>query len=133
MATGSWPTIIDVASRLDPEGKIPVIAEMLSQCNDYADDMPWVEGQRAHRARVRVPHLDPGRRLALLQHGRGYGKSTTAKARVGMGMLEDYSQVDRALAEHSGDREKFRQSKTSPSWKACRRPSRRRCGTATRR
>ena len=39
-----------------------------------------------------------------------YGKSTTAKARVGMGMLEDYSQVDRALAEHSGDLEKFRES-----------------------
>lgn len=37
-------------------------------------------------------------------------KSTTAKDRVSLGMLEDYSVVDRALAEHTGSVEKFRRS-----------------------
>ena len=38
-----------------------------------------------------------------------YSKSTTAKSRVGLGTLEDYSQVDRLLAEMSGDIEAFRE------------------------
>src|SRR5713101_6065158 len=43
MATGQWPTIVDVATRTDPEGNIPEISEMLSQCNDYSDDAPYME------------------------------------------------------------------------------------------
>jgi hypothetical protein len=39
-----------------------------------------------------------------------YAKSTTAKARVSVGSLEDYSQIDRMLAEDSGDIDKFRES-----------------------
>src|ERR1039458_10851250 len=36
-----------------------------------------------------------------------YSKSTTAKARVSLGSLEDYSQIDRMLAEDSGDIDQF--------------------------
>ena len=43
MATGSWPTIVDVATRTDPEGNITEVAEMLSQCNDYEGDAPYIE------------------------------------------------------------------------------------------
>lgn len=110
MATGSWPTLVDVATRMDPEGKIPVIAEMLSQCNDYADDMPWVQANEHTGHEFVFRTSIPAGAWRSYNMGVGYGKSTTAKARVGIGMLEDYSQVDRALAEHSGDREKFRQS-----------------------
>src|ERR1017187_2520831 len=110
MATGAWPTIVDVASRLDPEGKVPVIAEMLSQCNDYADDLPWVEANEHTGHEFVFRTSIPAGSWRSYNMGVPYAKSTTAKARVGLGMLEDYSQVDRALAEHSGDREKFRQS-----------------------
>lgn len=110
MSTGSFPTLMDVASRLDPDGKIPVIAEMLSQSNDYADDVPWVEANaRTGHEFVFRTSIPAG---AWRQYNQGvpYSKSTTAKARVGVGMLEDYSQVDRALAEHSGNLQKFRES-----------------------
>lgn len=110
MATGSWPTLVDVASRMDPEGKIPVIAEMLSQCNDYADDLPWIEANEHTGHEFVFRTSIPAGSWRSYNMGVPYAKSTTAKARVGLGMLEDYSQVDRALAEHSGDREKFRQS-----------------------
>lgn len=110
MATGSWPTIIDVANRLDPEGKIPVIAEMLSQSNDYADDMPWVQANEHTGHEFVFRTSIPAGAWRSYNMGVPYSKSTTAKARVGVGMLEDYSQVDRALAEHSGDMEKFRLS-----------------------
>lgn len=110
MATGQWPTLVDLATRLDPEGKIPVIAEMLSQCNDMTDDMPWVQanGKTGHEFVFRTSI--PGGSWRSYNQGVPYAKSTTAKARVGLGMLEDYSQVDRALAEHSGDKEAFRMS-----------------------
>ena len=110
MATGSWPTLLDLATRLDPEGKIPVIAEMLSQSNDYADDLPWVEANEMTGHQFTFRTSIPAGSWRSYNMGVPYSKSTTAKARVGCGMLEDYSQVDRALAEHSGDREKFRYS-----------------------
>lgn len=110
MATGSWPTLVDVASRLDPEGKIPVIAEMLSQCNDFYDDIPWVKanGKTVHEFVFRTSI--PAGSWRSYNMGVPYSKSTTAKARIDLGMLEDYSQVDRALGEHSGDLQRFRES-----------------------
>ena len=110
MSTGQWPNIYDVSSRLDPQGDIPVIAEYLSQHNDYRDDMPMVEanGFTLHEFVFRTSI--PAGSWRQYNQGVPYGKSTTAKAHVGMAMLQDYSQVDRDLARHSGSLEKFRES-----------------------
>ncbi len=110
MSTGSWPTLVDLATRLDPDGKIPVIAEMLSQSNDYTDDVPWVEANEKTGHEFVFRTSIPAGSWRSYNMGVPYSKSTTAKARVGLGMLEDYSQVDRALAEHSGDKQRFRES-----------------------
>lgn len=109
-ATGAWPTLIDLASRLDPEGKVPVIAEMLSQANDMNDDLPWIEANERTGHEFVFRTSIPAGSWRQYNMGVPYAKSTTAKARVGMGMLEDYSQVDRALAEHSGNMMAFRES-----------------------
>lgn len=110
MATGSWPTLVDVATRMDPDGKIPVIAEMLSQANDMNDDLPWVKanGKTGHEFVFRTSI--PAGTWRQYNQGVPYSKSTTAKARVGLGMLADYSQVDKDLARHSGDSIGFRES-----------------------
>ncbi len=110
MATGAWPTLLDVASRIDPDGKIPVIAEMLSQANDYAQDLPWVEANEMTSHQFVFRDSLPAGAWRSYNQGVPYAKSTTSKSRVGLGMLEDYSQVDRALAEHSGNKERFRES-----------------------
>lgn len=110
MATGSWPTILDVASRTDAEGNIPDVAEMLSQSNDMYIDMPMMKAnERTSHMFVFRTSMPAG---AWRQYNQGVpiAKSTTAKSRVSLGMLEDYSQVDRALAEHTGDVEGFRRS-----------------------
>ena len=98
LATGAWPTLIDVATRTDPGGNIATVAEMLSQANEKS----------GHEFTFRTSI--PAGSWRLYNQGVPYAKSTTAKARVGLGMLEDYSQVDRALAEHSGDVHAFRES-----------------------
>jgi len=110
MATGAWPTLIDVSTRMDPDGKIPVIAEMLSQANDMNDDLPWIKanGKTGHEFVFRTSI--PAGTWRQYNQGVPYAKSTTAKARVGLGMLADYSQVDKDLARHSGDSVGFRES-----------------------
>jgi hypothetical protein len=110
MATGAWPNMVDVASRSDGAGNIMTVAEMLSQANDIYVDCPFV------KANEKTGHLFAFRTSiptgAWRQYNQGVAqsKSTTAKSRVGLGMLEDYSIVDRALAEHTGDVTKFRRS-----------------------
>ena len=109
MATGSWPTLIDLTSRTSSTGKQAYIAEYLSQANEFMDDLPWVESsERGGHEFVFRTSIPAG---AWRQYNLGvpYSKSTTAKARVGVGSLEDYSQVDRMLAEDSGDIDTFRQ------------------------
>lgn len=113
MATGQWPSLFDLSSRLDPEGNIPLIAEMLSQCNDYAEDMPWHQANEATGHEFVFRSSIPAGTWRSYNMGVPYAKSTTGKARVGLGMLEDYSQVDRALGEHSGNLQKFRYTEDS--------------------
>lgn len=110
MATGQWLTLLDLARRLDPQGKIDYIAEMLSQANDLFDDMPWVEANElgGHKFTFRTS-IPAGSWRQYLQ-GVPYSKSTTAQAMVTVGSLEDYSQIDRMQAEDSGDVDKYRMS-----------------------
>lgn len=109
MTTGTFPTIVDVASRM-VNGEMVEVAESLSQANEMYEDIPWV------KANEKTGHIFVFRTSMPAGAWRGYNmgippaKSTTAKARVGLGMLEDYSIVDRALAEHTGDRSGFRHS-----------------------
>ena len=110
MPTGSWPTLVDVASRTDPDGEIPEIAEMLSQCNDYTDDAPYMEANEKTGHEFVFRTSIPSGSWRSYNQGTPYAKSTTGKARVGLGMLTDFSQVDRALLRHSGQGEKFRRS-----------------------
>ena len=37
-------TLTDWAKRLDPDGKVPRIAELLSQTNEILEDKLWMEG-----------------------------------------------------------------------------------------
>lgn len=110
MATGSWPTLLDVASRLAPDGKIAVIAEMLSQSNEYEDDAVELEANEMAGHEFVFRTSIPAGAWRQYNMGTPYGKSTTAKARVGIGELVDYSQIDRSLAEDSGDVNRFRES-----------------------
>lgn len=109
-ATGAWPTLVDLASRLDPEGNIPVIAEMLSQANEMNEDLPWIAANEKTGHEFVFRTSIPAGTWRQYNQGVPYSKSTTAKARVGLGMLDDYSQVDRRLAEHSGTPDAFRAS-----------------------
>lgn len=110
MATGAWPTLADVASRMEPDGNIPRIAEMMSQHNAIGADMPYKQASEMTGHTFVFRSSIPKGSFRMYNQGTPYGKSTTAKARVGMAMLRGYSQIDRDLANHTGDAQRFRET-----------------------
>jgi len=106
----AFVTLADWGKRVDPQGGIDDIAEVLSQCNEIYDDMLWREGNlpTGHKDTIRTGL--PQGTWRMLYQGVEYTKSTTAQIQEGVGMLEAYSQIDRALAELNGDVKAFRLS-----------------------
>ena len=103
-------TLADWAKRLDPDGKVPVIVELLSQTNELLVDMGWKEGNlpTGHRTTVRTGL--PTAAWRLLNQGVQPSKSTTAQIDEACGMLEAWSEVDKDLAELNGSQASFRLS-----------------------
>jgi hypothetical protein len=104
------PTLLDVTKRLDPDGKVDTIAEILNQTNEILDDMVWLEGNlpTGHRTTIRSGLPLPTWRK--LYGGVQPTKSTTVQVTDACGMLEAYAEVDRALADLNGNSAAFRLS-----------------------
>jgi len=96
-------TLIDWAKRLDPDGKVPKIVEMLGQTNELLDDMTWREGNlpTGHRTTIRTGL--PTVYWRMLNQGVPPSKSTTAQIDEQAGMLEAWSEVDKDLALLNGN------------------------------
>ena len=101
--------MLDLASRMVGLEQAP-IAEMLSQCNEIYEDMPLIEANEIGGHEFVFRTSIPAGSWRQYYQGVGYSKSTTAKSRVSFGTLEDYSQVDRMLAEDSGNPQRFREN-----------------------
>ena len=103
-------TIADWAKRLDPDGKVAEIVELLSQTNEVLNDMQWMEGNlpTGHRTTVRTGL--PTVAWRLLNGGVTPSKSTSAQIDEACGMLEAWSEVDKDLAELNGNVGAFRLS-----------------------
>jgi len=103
----SLPTLADLAKRLDPDGKIDKIAEILAQTNPIVEDMPMMEAndKTGHKSTVRTGL--PRGTWRKLNYGVYPEKSTTAQIRDVTGMLESYSEVDKKLVDISSDKAGF--------------------------
>lgn len=112
MATLSagYLTLADHAKRLDPAGKIPVIAELLSQSNEVLEDCVFMEGNLPTGHRVTIRTGLPTVYWRSINQGVPTSKSTTAQVDEACGMLEAYSEVDKDLAELNGNTAGFRLS-----------------------
>lgn len=104
------PTLLDVAKRLDPDGKIASIVEILNATNPVLDDLTFVEGNlpTGHRTTIRTGLPTPTWRK--LYGGVQPTKSTTVQVTDSCGMLEAYAEVDKALADLNGNTAAFRLS-----------------------
>lgn len=108
------PTLLDLAKRSDPDGKIATIVEILNETNEILDDMTWQEGNlpTGHRTTIRTGLPTPTWRK--LYGGVQPTKSSTAQVTDNCGMLEAYAEVDKALADLNGNTADFRLSEAKP-------------------
>lgn len=108
------PTLLDLAKRTDPDGRIAAVVELLNETNEILDDMSWIEGNlpTGHRTTVRTGIPTPTWRK--LYGGVQPTKSTTAQVTDNTGMLEAYAEVDKALADLNGNTAAFRLSEDRP-------------------
>ncbi len=104
------PTLLDVAKRLDPDGKVAQIVELLNQTNEIIEDMVFMEGNlpTGHRTTIRTGLPTPTWRK--LYGGVQPTKSRTVQVTDSCGMLEAYAEVDKALADLNGNTAAFRLS-----------------------
>lgn len=109
LSTGAL-TLADWAKRLDPDGKVPVVAELLSQSNEILEDAVFMEGNLPTGHRVTIRTGLPAVYWRSLNQGVPSSKSTTAQVDESCGMLEAYSRVDKDLAELNGNTSSFRLS-----------------------
>lgn len=108
--TGTVPNLLDIAKRLDPNGRVASVAELLNQTNDILLDQIWKEGNlpTGHRTTVRTGL--PAAAWRLLNGGVTPSKSTTAQLDEACGMLEAYCNVDKDLVMLNGNTAEFRMS-----------------------
>jgi hypothetical protein len=103
-------TFTDWAKRRDPGGKIATIIELLEERNEWFSDAMIRECNDGTTHLTTVRTGIPQAAWRMLNRGVPLVKSTTAQVRDATGMLEVYSEVDKTLAELSGDSRAFRLS-----------------------
>ena len=95
----SHPTMVDYVNRLDRDGKIADIIEIIRQENQLADVIPWIECNDGdgHRTTMRTGLPTPTWRQ--LYGGVQPTKSETRQVRDTTGIMHAYAEVDVDLVE----------------------------------
>lgn len=97
------PTLADMRSRMDPDGQVSRIIEILEKTDGIVEDMPWIECNNgtSHRTTLRRSLTTPQARL--FNRGSKPSKSGTATIEEGCIMLEDWAEHDAKLAQLGGN------------------------------
>jgi hypothetical protein len=113
-ALGTAVSLLDVTSRLDPNGNIAAIGELLSQTASFNANMVWKEGNLTTGERVVIRTGLPTIYFRRLNQGIAPSKSTTVSVEEGTAMMEARGQIDKDLAELNDNSAAFRMSENSP-------------------
>lgn len=104
------PTLADLATRLDPNGSVAQIIELLNQTNPVLEDMAWLEGNLPTGHKTTIRSGLPNGTWRKLNYGVQPEKSTTVQITDTCGMLESYAEVDKTLVNLNGNSAAFRLS-----------------------
>jgi hypothetical protein len=108
LAVATNLSLLDVARRLDPDGSAAMIAEILSEKNAILDDIPFLEGNTETGMKTTVRSALPTATWRSANQGVVRTKSTTKQIIENCGMLEAYSDIDKAIARMARDVNAFR-------------------------
>lgn len=107
-------TYADVYKRMGPDGKtLAGILEILNQANPMLDEMLTKEANDGTGHKTTVRTGIPQATWRLLNYGVPRVKTQTAAVRDTTGMLEVYAEIDKDLADLSGNAKAFRLSEAS--------------------
>ena len=106
-------TMLDIKSRLDPNGKVARIVEMLNETNEIMSDMVTREGnlETGHRSTIRTGLPTVG--WKTLYKGVEASKSITMQVDDTCGILEAYSVVDEDALKINGNEAAYRLSESA--------------------
>ena len=111
-------TLADLTARLDPDGKIAVIGEWLSQQNEVLEDQLWEEGNLPTGERTTVRTGLPTVFARGLNQGVPRSKSRVAQIDEGVAWFEGQSDIDRQAAMMSGNPDNYRLTEASAFYEA---------------
>ena len=116
MATlgGTVFTLSDFAQRLDPDGSIPDIAELLNEKNEILSDMLWCEGNLPTGMRTTQRTGLPNVAFRQLNTGISASKSTVGQIDDTCCILEGWSVIDEKLAQLNGNVNALRLTEAKP-------------------
>lgn len=103
-------TLSDLMKRLDPDGKIAAIVELLGQTNEILEDMLWKEGNLLTGERTTMRTGLPTVAWRLLNQGVQPSKSRTAQVDEQCGKLEAWCEIDEELIRLNGNTAEYRLS-----------------------
>ena len=108
------PTLLDLAKVTDPDGGIAAVVEILNEQNEVLDEMSWIEGNlpTGHRTTLRSGIPLPTWRA--FNEGVQPHKSTTVQVTNNTGMLEQFAEIDAALADLNNNTAEYRLQENRP-------------------
>lgn len=107
-STNVYPNLVDFARMSDPDGAIADIAWLLAQANDVLKDMIFQEANMPLGHKVSVNSGLPQGTWRSNNQGTPSSKPLFSQYQFSIGMLTDYSKVDKAEATLYGQLGKFR-------------------------
>lgn len=108
----NYLTLADWGKRVDPDGKVAMIAELLSEENAILQDMLYKEGNTATGERVTIRTGLPTSYWRKVNQGVPNSKSTTAQTVENAGILEARCEIDKDEAELNGNVSEYRASES---------------------
>lgn len=111
LVDSSFPNLVNVATRLDPNGQVSEVANVLSKKLALLDDIPWLEGNlpTGHRITQAVNALPSGG-WRKLNAGIAASKGETSQYDETCGILQSESRIDVDVAKLNGNAAAYRAS-----------------------
>lgn len=110
LSVGDYPNLVNLTKAQNPDGKIAKVAEILDMAMPVLEDIPMVEANNGlshiHTLRAGLPTGT----FRKFNSGVAPEKTTTEQVTDTAAMLETYAEVDKALADMSGDVKAWRAS-----------------------
>lgn len=103
--SASFPTLLDLKTRMDPNGKIAPIIEILAEQNEIIADAVWIEGNDFTGHTTTIRSGLPTATWKRLNYGTQPTKSRTVQVKDAIGHLVSVAEVDKNLADLNGNKE----------------------------